>query len=706
MLILVFSLALFRFSLAAYADEAKKDTGQTIQVLEKRLQTATGRERITILFKLVRQPKPKTADRTIAYCKEIIELSDQLNDPQSKAKALLKISTALMTKGEVDQSVMVCEEALTLYRSIGDKRGEAISLNNLGMLYVNRSYHLIAQSYMLKALKIRENLGEKEPLFFSNLYLGILYLNLENYSRAMVYFQVAMTLATQLGNDKRIMVCAYYTGVCHLKLMQINKALDYFERTLALAKKNQNHYHIAAALNWIGNIHGQQGWYENALTDLSRARKILEKYKFKRKLIYNYQFSGNTHKELNQFPQAAHFYKLTLELAEELKDNEAKEQVFKEYALMFARSGDYKNALSYYKNHSKTRALLLDESLMKQISEMELQLESEKRLKEIELLKQQGKLQKTTRNTTMVILFLVLIILLLVFKKYLYLLTFWKTHKYIGSYRIINKIGSGGMGTVYLAHPVNNKKQRVAVKALRDELLEDENSRRRFKHEGTIIDKLEHPGIVKFHERGEFKGKLYIVMEFMDGLPLAKKIKQQGHLDITDCLNIMMQTTSALAFIHKNKVVHRDIKPANIMLLPDEEGKYRVKLLDFGVALAASHSRLTESGFLVGTINYLAPEQITENSYTPAGDVYAMGVTFYEMVTGQPPFPEESVTSVIEGILETPPPEPVALRADLPGELSRMIFSMLSKKPGQRPTARDVSDVLEKFNPGGCHGET
>jgi tetratricopeptide (TPR) repeat protein len=689
---------LFVFLVAApcFAGETTGNTDNTTAIadLENKLQTTSGKKKMAILFQLLSMIKPKSADKTIAYCKEIIELADLLNDPSSKSRALLKMSTALMTKGEIDQSIKTCKKGLAIYGALGDKRGEAVSLNHLGMLYINSSYYHIAQDYLLKALRIREKLGEKKPLFYSNLYLGTLYLSLDNYSKAMVYFQAAMTLATQLGNDKRIMVCTYYTGVCHLKLKQTARAMEYLERTLALAQQQGMRFYIAAALNWIGNIHGQQGRYALALTELERARGIQEKFGFKGKLIYNYHFTGNIYTKTNDFQQAAHYYDLTLALAEELQDKQAKEQAYKEYALMFARTGDYRNAYLYYKKHAQTRALILDEKRVKQMSEMEMQFESEKRLKEIELLKREGRLRKITRNTSMVILFLVLIILFLVFKKYLYLLAFWKTQKYIGQYRIINKIGSGGMGTVYLVHPANDKKKRIAVKALRDELLEDENSRRRFKHEGAIIDKLEHPNIVKFHERGDSKGKLYIAMEYLDGLPLAKKIKQDGLLDITTCLHIMKQTASALAFIHENNVVHRDIKPANIMLLPEKNGKYRVKLLDFGVALTPSHTRLTESGILVGTINYLAPEQITQNLYTPAGDIYAMGVTFYEMVTGKPPFPKESVTSVIEAILDTPPPEPATHRPGIPGELNRMISSMLAKKPGRRPTARDVSKVF------------
>lgn len=690
-------LVVFLISFPVKAEETLKETREGILYLEQKLQNASGQEKMQILFHLINKTKQVKLDKSIAYCKQAIELAGQINDYESKARALLKLSPSYVTKGKLGKAGSLIKEALAIYKDLGNKKGIADSLNQLGMLYVNMDYQHIAQKYLLKALKIRQKLGEKEPLYYSNLYLGLLYFSLENFSRAMIYFRRAMTLATQLGNEKKIMGVAYYTGVCQLKMNRPAKALDHLEHSLSLANKNRLQYFIASSLNWIGNIYARQGKYTQALKELEKARSIQKKYDYKAKLIYNYQFTANIHLELRQFQRAAHFYYLTIELANQFQDRQIKEQVLKKYAIMHSNSGDYKNALLYYKKHVENRKLYLNESRMKQISEMEIQFESEKRLKEIELLKREGKIQQITRNTTLIILFLLIIILILVFKKYLYLLAFWKTKKFIGHYRIINNIGSGGMGTVFLAHPISDKKKRVAIKSLRDELMEDDISRRRFKHEGAIIDKLEHPNIVKILERGESEGKIYIAMEYLDGLTLANKIKQDKQLRITTSLSIMEQIASALAFIHAKKVVHRDIKPGNIMLLHGENEDYRVKLLDFGVALTSSHTRLTQSGMLVGTIHYLAPEQITDNSDSSTSDVYAMGVTFYEMVTGKTPFPEDSVTSVIERILDEPPPEPFMHRKDIPGELNRMILSMLDKIPSKRPGAAEVSAILGKI---------
>lgn len=693
---------LFLTTQVLFPSNAKKEYKETVEDLEAQLQSdplsnnLSDKERLAVLFRLIDRLPLQAMDKSIHYCNQSIELAGQLNDIPSKARALDKLATLHMTRGDLDKAAGIYEEALKLFQQLADKKGIADSYNKLGMLYVNRDYQNIAQSYLLKSLKLREELGEKNPLYSSNLFLGVFYYSLDNYTKAMEFFKRAKLLAQQLNDNQKIMSCSYYTGVCLLKLNQPENALLHLKQTLTLAQRQDSVFYSAAALNWIGNIHGLQGLHLTALEELSTAREIQEKYGFKGKLIYNYLFTGNIYQSMGQIEKAAHFFDLTLELAKELKDKQTEQQVFKEYAFMFSQSGEYKKALFFYKKHAKSRELLLDETRMKQISELELQFESEKRLKEIELLTREGKKKQITRNTTLAVLFLILVILVLIFKKYLYLLAFWKTHKHIAQYRIISTIGSGGMGTVYLAHPVNDKQQQVAVKALREELIEDDISRRRFKHEGAIIDQLEHPNIVKIFERGEFAGKLYLVMEYLEGTTLAQIIKEEPPLKTNVCLPIMIQIASAVMFIHEKKVVHRDIKPANIMLLPGTGSQYLVKLLDFGVALAQSQTRLTQSGLLVGTINYLAPEQITENLYTAAGDIYALGVTFYEMITGTSPFPGESVTIVIEKILDNLPPELLTLPG-IPGDLSRLILQMMDKTPQRRPSAAQVLNTLNRI---------
>jgi serine/threonine-protein kinase len=157
----------------------------------------------------------------------------------------------------------------------------------------------------------------------------------------------------------------------------------------------------------------------------------------------------------------------------------------------------------------------------------------------------------------------------------------------------------------------------------------------------------------------------------------------------------MIQVTDTLAFIHSKNVVHRDLKPANIMLIQKENQPGIVKLLDFGIALMKFQTRLTQTGILVGTIHYIAPEQITGNCYSIAGDIYSLGITFYEMLVGKPAFAMETITDLVEKIINDPPPEPKQLRPEIPDSLNHLIMKMLSKEPSQRPLAGNVLSVLK-----------
>ena len=690
-LLLVIPLLTF----AAYA-ESKID--KEVRELETQLQKVSGKERIEILLRLAEKSYDQAPEKCIEYCNRLLELSKQPDDPKTRAKALTYLNYAYSVKGDLDKSFQYIKEALEIYENQKDRKGMADTLNALGMLYINIDYLNTAQDYLLESLKIREELGNSDDLYASYLYLGILYYNLEDNAKGIAYYQKALAIAEGFKESKKLIVCSYYAGACYQKAGNHEKALEFLQKTLDLAKKNGYNYYIAAALGNIGDLYGSLNRHKLALTYLFQSLKIREEHDYKSGLIYTKYYIANVYLKMKDYANARKYYDQTVKIAGELQDKKTLERVYKNYSGLYADTGDFKKAFEYYKMYSQTRESILNEKKMKQITELEIRFDAEKREKEIEILKRDGKIQKMTRNASIVGISLLIIILALVFKKYLYLLAFWKIHKYIWQYRIIERIGSGGMGTVYLAHAVSDKTHLAAVKVLREELGEDEESRRRFKQEGIIIDKLEHPNIVKIYERGEHKGKLYIAMEYLRGKTLSQKIKEEKNIPLEECLHIMIQITGALAFIHSKQVVHRDMKPANIMLVRVEEDSNFVKLLDFGVALMEFQTRLTRSGVLVGTISYIAPEQITDNLYSTAGDVYSLGIIFYEMLTGEPVFQEKTITAVVERIIDKLPEEPVKLRPDIPGKLNRLIVQMLSKTHAQRPAAADILTALLEIN--------
>ena len=279
-------------------------------------------------------------------------------------------------------------------------------------------------------------------------------------------------------------------------------------------------------------------------------------------------------------------------------------------------------------------------------------------------------------------------------KRYITLFGFWKKEKYIGKFRLLERIGSGGMGTIYKAEDTIEKSGLVALKVLREELFPDENHRKRFKREAAIIDQLDHPNIVKVIERGQHQQKLFIVMEYLEGKTLATKIAEEEKIAMMEVLDIMYQIASALKKIHSKGIVHRDLKPENVMLIKKEGKNNFVKLLDFGLARTEHQTKITQAGTVLGTLNYMSPEQISHADYSLATDIYSLGVIFYETVTGRIPFPGGKMTQIMGKILSDTPTEPIVLRPDLSAKSNQLIMHMMEKDRVLRPL---VETVLEKI---------
>jgi serine/threonine-protein kinase len=263
---------------------------------------------------------------------------------------------------------------------------------------------------------------------------------------------------------------------------------------------------------------------------------------------------------------------------------------------------------------------------------------------------------------------------------------------------LLDKLGAGGMGTIYKAQNLMDKTKTVAVKVLREELFEDENNRKRFKQEAAIVDQLDHPNIVKVYERGQSRQTMFIAMELLEGKTLSKKIEEEGKIDISEGLHIMIQITDAMVKIHSKGIVHRDMKPENIMLIRKDNDPNFVKALDFGLARMQHQTRLTETGMVIGTINYIAPEQITGSESSGAADIYSMGVVFYEMLTGEKPFIGETTIDVMKQIIDKTPIEPIKFRHDIPTELNDMILQMMKKETKLRQNIKEVLETLRHIH--------
>ena len=261
-----------------------------------------------------------------------------------------------------------------------------------------------------------------------------------------------------------------------------------------------------------------------------------------------------------------------------------------------------------------------------------------------------------------------------------------------GRYQVVRKLGAGGMANVYLAED-QELGRRVAIKILNDRHANDEQFVERFRREAKNAAALSHPNIVSIYDRGEAEGTYYIAMEFLEGRSLKELIVQRGPAPVTVSVEYARQILSALRFAHRHGIVHRDIKPHNVLV--DSEG--RVKVTDFGIARAGV-SEMTEAGSIVGTAQYLSPEQARGTDVDQRSDLYSLGIVLYELLTGTLPFTGDTPVEIAMKHLSTVPEAPSARRPEVPRDLDLIVTRALAKDPRDRyQSAEEMEADLERF---------
>jgi beta-lactam-binding protein with PASTA domain len=265
-------------------------------------------------------------------------------------------------------------------------------------------------------------------------------------------------------------------------------------------------------------------------------------------------------------------------------------------------------------------------------------------------------------------------------------------------YRIERRIGTGGMADVFLARD-ETLGRRVAIKILAERYAQDDAFLERFRREATAAAGLSHPNIVSVYDRGQAAGTSYIAMEYLNGPTLKDEITSRAPLPEAEVVNWATQALDALEFAHRQGVVHRDIKPHN-MILTDEG---RLKVTDFGIARAANAQQMTEVGSIVGTAQYLSPEQARGLDVGPQSDLYSMGIVLYEMLTGELPFNGDSAVEIAMKQVSDPPPS-IRRKNRLVSEgLEQVVMRALSKDPALRHrSARQMADELRRVSRGGA----
>ena len=229
-------------------------------------------------------------------------------------------------------------------------------------------------------------------------------------------------------------------------------------------------------------------------------------------------------------------------------------------------------------------------------------------------------------------------------------------------YELLELVGTGGMSSVYKAHD-QLLERNVALKVLHPHFGDDDEYVERFRREARAVAQLSHPNIVTVIDRGEADGHQFIVFELIEGENLKELVGRTGPLPVRRAAELALAVADGLAFAHENGLVHRDVKPQNVLVNADGEAK----VTDFGIARSLDVERgMTQTGTMLGTSNYLSPEQASGKPVTPATDVYSLGIVLYELLTAEVPFPGENFVAVAMKHLNEPPPDILAQRPDVP----------------------------------------
>src|SRR5438876_8876768 len=264
-----------------------------------------------------------------------------------------------------------------------------------------------------------------------------------------------------------------------------------------------------------------------------------------------------------------------------------------------------------------------------------------------------------------------------------------------GRYRVVRKLGTGGMANVYLAEDLELGR-RVALKMLDDRHAQDEQFVERFRREAKNAAGLSHPNIVSIYDRGQAEGTYYIAMEYLEGRTLKELLVARGPTPLAVAIDYARQILAAIGFAHRNGIVHRDIKPHNVVV--DADG--RLKVTDFGIARSGA-SQMTEVGSIIGTAQYLSPEQARGAPVDQRSDVYSVGIVLYEMLTGKVPFTGDTPLEIAMKHLSEVPSPPSELRPDVPDDLDLVVLRALAKDPEDRyQTAEEMNADLARIQQG------
>lgn len=670
------------------------DPREKISRLESQLKIIGAGEDISILLKLVETCKKYEPLKSIQYGQEAIKKAEKENDWRSKGTAMIHMAYAyrrLLKEGEARETI---GRAINLFEKNGHQKGIMEARLQSAIIYQLDGWYDTALKDAFNALSMALKLKDQSGASYCHYEIGIIYFNLENLEEAMAHYKSARDLAKQAGNLHNQALVLNNMGLLFSKQGDNKEALKYFLDSYSLFQKMGNHEWMNYLSLNLGRSHMELGHMNEAM-DFSQVALEKSKESGDRVSEFKAEFQiGLIHFRKREFESAVSSIKRAIVMARELHRKQDLERFYHIYSGILSDMGDNRGALRILRLYMETKGEIINEKSTRRIAELQEEFKADKRKADIENLRKENEIERMRGNIFVLSSILLILVLLILFRKFRFFFQFWKKHSYAGQFRLLDVIGQGGMGIVYRACSIRDKNFFAAVKVLRDDLFESEESRKRFKNEAAIVDKLEHPRIIKIFERGEHKGNPYIAMELLDGETLDMFLKRTGPMKFSQCRHVMGQIAETLDFVHQKGVIHRDLKPSNILMLKGSDQPFNIKLLDFGLAKTNIQSRYTRTGELLGTLVYMSPEQLQSKPLTVASDIYSLGVILFEMVAGASPFKIDNEAELIRQKFSRNPPDPRLFRENIPEVLCHLILSMMSKNPRKRPESPHILNEL------------
>lgn len=641
--------------------------------------------------------------------KKAESLFRELGEDLEAAKCLGYQGIVQGNLGELRGAVETLEKAREECRALHYEHGVAATTNNLGALHTRLGNYDEALRYHLQSIEIERSLGRTIGIANNLNLMGNIHADLGNYDRAKDLYQEALALYEELGQLPGISQALGNIGNIFEDQGANEQALQYFERALEVAREAGQPTLEAGPLTNMGIVFRNLGQYEKALECHRKAVEIREETGERSRLAVTLLNMGEVLLLAGRLPEAVDTLERVREDSEELGMSTILEAAVFNLAEARARLGHYDRAHALLAEYVELHQVTISEEHHRTVSELQARYDADRKREEIKLLTKDNEIKalqlsraRLTAVLTLIVAGFIVGVAALLLRRYRSLLAFWKKKVFIGPYRVGEEIDSGGMGVVYKATNVLKPGRTIALKVIRDELAGDATQRQRFINEGQIIDSLNHPNIVTVYDRGEHNERLYIAMEYLGGRTLSEvfrsHVAQGKAVDEEFCRRVMGQLADAVSAIHDQNIVHRDIKPNNVVVNGDDGERAVAKLLDFGAAKIDTMTTITAPGELIGTVSYLPPERIRHHEPSSSGDVFSLGVVFYELLTLVRPFPAEDPVDLIRQILELTPPEPSSLRVDLDHRLNTLVMAMLDKDPCRRPSGGDVFRCVEQVS--------